>query len=256
MNADLTSVDFAIMGILLVSGMIAWHRGFLKETLSVSAWLIAALVAVFIWPVTTPLGRKMLPELGMLADFLALVAVFFIVLVPVSFISFRLSEVVRGSRAGPLDKSLGFVFGLARGLLIVGVAYGLFTTFDKDEQNHPKWLREARLLPVVQGTADVLKTLGKKSPDKQDKTAKTAKAENKADAAPPKSRPVAKPAPVTTKTADKLQTDRDTKPKPVPKSPRTEATSEGGGKSGDKDQLYADKDRRSFDQLVSSHDRP
>jgi len=253
MNADLTSVDFAIMGILLVSGMIAWHRGFLKETLSVSAWLIAALIAVFVWPITKPFGRAILPQLEILADILALVGVFFIVLVPVSFISFRLSEVVRGSRAGPLDKSLGFVFGLARGLLVVGVAYGIFTTLAPKQEDHPKWLREARLLPIMQGTADVLKTLGQKSPDK---TAKTAKTADKAEPAPARQKPVAKPAPVTTKTADKVVTDRDTKPKPVPKSTRTEATNEGGGTSGKKDQRYADKDRRSLDQLVSSHDRP
>jgi membrane protein required for colicin V production len=248
MDADLTTVDFAIMGILLISGMIAWHRGFLKETLSVSAWLIAALVSVFIWPITKPFGRAMLPQIGVLADVVALVGVFFVVLVPVSFISFRLSEVVRGTRAGPLDKSLGFVFGLARGLLIVGVAYAIFSSLAPDEKQ-PQWLKEARLLPVVQGTADVLKSLGQKSTDK---TAKSAKAE----ARPEPEKSADKPAPVTTKAADKPKTDRDTKPKPVPKSPRTEATSEGGGTSGEKDQRYADEDRRSLDQLVSSHNKP
>ena len=249
MNADLTSVDFAIMGILLLSGMIAWHRGFLKETLSVSAWLIAALVAVFVWPITKPFGRAMLPQVEILADILALVGVFFMVLVPVSFVSFRLSEVVRGSRAGPLDKSLGFVFGLARGLLIVGVAYGIYSTLAPDTTKHPIWVKEARLLPVVQGTADVLKSLGNKSADKAAKTAKN-------DAKPAAEKPADKPAPVTTKTADKPKTDGDTKPKPVAKSARTEATNEGGGTSGEKDQRYADKDRRSLDQLVSSHDGP
>jgi membrane protein required for colicin V production len=246
MNGQLTTIDFAILGILLISGMIAWHRGFLKETLSVSAWLIASLVAVFVWPITKPFGRALIQP-GFVADILALIGVFFLVLVPVSFISFRLSEVVRGSRAGPLDKSLGFVFGLARGMLIVGVGYVIFSSLTPDDKQ-PDWLRQARLLPVVQGTADVLKSLGSKSTDKANKDARTAKAESR--------KTEDKPAPVTTKATAGQETERDTKAKPVPKSNRTEATSEGGGKSGDKDQRYADEDRRSLDQLVSSHNKP
>jgi membrane protein required for colicin V production len=111
MNVPLTTVDLVVLGILLISGVIAWHRGFLKETLSVSAWLMAALVAVFVWPITKPFARALIQP-NFVADILALIGVFFIVLIPVSFISFRLSEMVKGSRAGPLDKSLGFVFGL------------------------------------------------------------------------------------------------------------------------------------------------
>ena len=130
----------------------------------------------------------------------------------------------------------------------MGVAYAIFSSLAPDEKQ-PQWLKEARLLPVVQGTADVLKSLGQKSTDK---TAKSAKAE----ARPEPEKSADKPAPVTTKAADKPKTDRDTKPKPVPNSPRTEATSEGGGTSGEKDQRYADEDRRSLDQLVSSHDKP
>ena len=116
MQIPLTIVDCVVLGILLISGVIAWHRGFLKETLSVSAWLIAALAAVFVWPITKPFARALVNP-NFVADILALIGVFFILLIPISFVSFRLSELVRGSRAGPLDKSLGFVFGLARGLL-------------------------------------------------------------------------------------------------------------------------------------------
>lgn len=247
MNAELNTVDFVILGILLISGMIAWHRGFLKETLSVSAWLIAALVSVFVWPITKPFGRAILPEPQFIADLLALVGVFFLVLVPVSFISFRLSEVVRGSRAGPLDKSLGFVFGLGRGLLVVGVGYVIFSSLASAE-NHPQLLKEARLLPVVQGTADVLKSLGSKSTAKADKTA-TADSRKTADRADPP------PAPVTTRTPAKPETKRDTKPTPVSNSPRSEAKKEGGGTSGDKEQRYAEEDRRILERLASSHDK-
>ncbi len=240
MHVPLTTVDFVVLGILFISGVIAWHRGFLKETLSVSAWLMAALVAVFVWPITKPFGRSLIQP-NIVADILALIGVFFIVLIPVSFVSFRLSEMVKGSRAGPLDKSMGFVFGLGRGLLVVGLAYVIFSSLASQE-NHPKWLKEARLLPVVKGTADILKSLGRKSPAK---VAETADSDSKAE---PR-----KKTPVTTKTADSKQTKRDTKPAPVPKS--TEANNEGGGTTR-KGERYADEDRRSLDQLVSSHNKP
>lgn len=240
MHVPLTTVDFVVLGILFISGVIAWHRGFLKETLSVSAWLMAALVAVFVWPITKPFGRSLIQP-NFVADILALIGVFFIVLIPVSFISFRLSEMVKGSRAGPLDKSLGFVFGLGRGLLVVGLAYVIFSSL-ASQDNHPKWLKEARLLPVVKGTADILKSLGGKS------TAKAAESGESDSKTPSGKKP-----PVTTKTADSKQTKRDTKAAPVSKS--SEANNEGGGTTK-KGKRYADEDRRSLDQLVSSHNKP
>lgn len=239
MHVALTIVDFVVLGILFISGFIAWHRGFMKETLSVSAWLVAALSAVFVWPITKPFARALVQP-HLLADVLALVGVFFILLIPISFMSFRLSEMVKGSRVGPLDKSLGFVFGLGRGLLVVGLAYVIFSSLTA-EKNQPKWMTEARLLPVVKGTADVIRSLSGKSaahaaePSAEDR--KTAETDN---------------LPVTTKAADKKHTKRDTKPKPVPKSPAPEANNEDGRK---KPTGYDDRSRRSLDQLVSSQSK-
>lgn len=240
MHVPLTTVDFVVLGILFISGVIAWHRGFLKETLSVSAWLMAALVAVFVWPITKPFGRSLIQP-SFVADILALIGVFFIVLIPVSFMSFRVSEMVKGSRVGPLDKSLGFVFGLGRGLLVVGLAYVIFSSLASAD-NHPKWLKEARLLPVVKGTADILKSLGGKSTAR---VVEPAGSDSKAASG--------KKPPVTTKAADSKQTKRDTKPAAVSKSAK--ANNEGGG-STKKGKQYADEDRRSLDQLVSSHNKP
>src|SRR5262245_55396237 len=115
MESPLTIVDIAVLAILMISGLIATYRGFMKEALSVSSWAIAALAAVFFWPVAKPFARSVIqPEL--LADITGLLCLFVLLLIPISFIAFRLQEMVRGKRAGPLDRSLGFVFGLSRGL--------------------------------------------------------------------------------------------------------------------------------------------
>lgn len=241
---QLEIVDYIIVAILLVSGMIAWHRGFLKESLSVSSWLIAALGSVFFWPITKPFTRALIQP-DFVADALALIGFFFLVLIPVSFVSFRLMEMVRGSRAGPLDKSLGFVFGLGRGLLIVGLGYVIFAWLAPAEDKHPEWLKQARLLPVVKGTGDVLLSLGTKSTAKGDEKNQKP-AGDKANA----------PSPVTTKTAETTPADRDTKPRPVPKSRPTEATNEGGEKVSSTSQRYDEEDRRRMNQLVTSHNKP
>ncbi len=239
MENQLTIVDFGVLGILLVSGLIAAYRGFLKETLTVSAWLLAAVAAVFFWPATKPFARSLV-EPKMFADILALVGIFFMLLIPVSFVSFRLSELVRESHAGPLDRSMGFVFGLARGLLVVGLGYLVFASL-APAKTHPDWVREARLLPVIKGTADVIRSIsGGKAKEAKD----TDTAEEDA--------PAEEPTP--TKLAKKDQV------KPAEKKPEPEADPKSGNDkkegSGVKGKSYDDGDRRALDQLVRSTAKP
>jgi membrane protein required for colicin V production len=229
MESELTIVDYVVLGILLISGLIAAYRGFLKETLSVSSWLVAALAAVFFWPVTKPFARALM-EPQILADILALVGVFFLILIPASFVSFRLSEIVRESNVGPLDRSLGFVFGLARGLLVVGLGYVVFSSLAAEE-NHPAWVREARLLPVVKGTADVIVSLGDKKKKQNDAPAEEAVADE-------------------TQHADNTSTEPAQEPKPAADEDTGNATNEGGG--GNKSKSYSAGQRRALDELVKS----
>ena len=235
MEIPLTIVDFAVLGILLISGLIAAYRGFLKETLTVSAWLVASLAAVFVWPVTKPFARSFV-EPQMLADILALIGVFFMLLIPVSFVSFRLSELVRGTRAGPLDRSMGFVFGIGRGLLVVGLGYLVFSSL-APPKTHPQWVRDARLLPVVKGTADVIRSFGGKN--KADK-----------DAAEEEETQTAEPA-QETKTAE----IGDAKPAQE-KKPARDANTDNKEGSGDKGKSYGAGERRALDQLVRSTAKP
>lgn len=231
MEIPLTIVDFVVLGILLISGLIAAYRGFMKETLTVSAWFVAALAAVFVWPVAKPFARSLLqPEL--LADILALIGVFFLLLIPASFVSFRLTELVRGSHAGPLDRSLGFVFGIARGLLVVGLGYIVYSSLAPSAKQ-PEWVREARLLPVVKGTADVILSLGSKS--------------KKTDADAVEEEPVQESG--KPKLADKGATTAEKKP-----AGKTDTDNKEGG--GDKGKAYDAGDRRALDQLVRSTSKP
>lgn len=230
----LTIVDLVVLGILGISALIAWHRGFMKETLTVSAWLVAAVAAVFFWPATKPFARSLV-EVKLIADILALVAVFFMLLIPTSFVSFRLSEMVRESRAGPLDRSLGFVFGLARGLVVVGLGYMIFSSL-APAKAHPEWLRQSRLLPVVKGTADVLASLG----------GKKSKADKEESVAEEKQQP---------KIAQDAK-DAGSGAKPAPKKPAAKQDTDNEEGGGEKSQSYDAGDRRALDQLVRSASKP
>jgi membrane protein required for colicin V production len=234
MEIQLTIVDFGVLGILLVSGLIAAYRGFLKEALTVSAWLLAALAAVFFWPVVKPFARTLI-EPTIVADILALASVFFMLLIPVSFVSFRLSELVRESHAGPLDRSMGFVFGLGRGLLVVGLGYLIFASL-APSKTHPDWVREARLLPIVKGTADVIRSI---SGGKAKATDDGEESDDEEPAVSPE-----------TKIAKKSEAKPAEKQKPAPEA---DTNKEG---SGEKSKSYDAGERRALDQLVRSTTKP
>jgi membrane protein required for colicin V production len=72
--------------------------------------------------------------------------------------SVRFSDTVKRTEIGPVDRSLGFVFGVGRGLVIVGFAYIAFSIL-VPPQSHPNWLTQARLFPMLENTSDVLLSL-------------------------------------------------------------------------------------------------
>ncbi len=221
-----------MLGILLVSGLFATYRGFLNETLSIVAYAVAAVGAVVMAPLLKPLAQSVVGP-DWLAYGLSLVGLFLILLIPLSFVSFRISESVQGSPIGPLDRSLGFVFGVARGLVLVGAAYLVFSLL-APAKDHPEWIKEARLLPVVKGTADVLRSLGGR--DKGPKGDKDNKGQR------------------DNVTPEVTEQQASTKPgKPARLSTVSNDSNEDSGVSG---KTYGDSDRRALDQLVHSANKP
>ena len=75
--------------------------------------------------------------------------VFILTLIVVSLITFRISDSVLDSRVGALDRTFGFIFGLARGFLLVAIVFILFTALARDE---PTWVRNAQSYAILQKT--------------------------------------------------------------------------------------------------------
>ena len=141
MSLSVTFIDCLIVLVIVVSAGYAAWRGFLWETLTIFAWVAAAFACLYFGPYIIPLTRDLVSE-PWLASILAYAAVFLAVFIPFAFMSSRFSESVRHSPIGPLDRAAGVAFGIVRGLVPV--------------RRQPHWVTEARLLPVVQSTAEVL----------------------------------------------------------------------------------------------------
>jgi len=187
MNLHVTFIDFAVVAIVVISTIYAVYRGFVRETLSIFALIAAAFASLYFAPGLVPFLRNWTssPWLGVM---MAYVGVFLVVLIPLSFMSYRFSESVHRSPVGALDRSLGLPFGVVRGLVIVGFLYiifGLIMPIPKQ----PDWMNRARLLPLIQSSSEVLLSL---IPDRTLKN-EAMRTQEHAPAEPPRAAPVSKP---------------------------------------------------------------
>lgn len=146
--------DFGVIATLLISGVVAYVRGFVRETLSLLAWAGAAAAALFGFPYAQPLAREIIP-LAIAADFAAGIVIFVAALIALSLLTKAVSNQVRGSALNALDRSLGFVFGLARGALLLCAAYIGFD-FMVPKAEHPAWLTQSRTAPLVSAGSSYL----------------------------------------------------------------------------------------------------
>lgn len=152
-----TIIDPIVLVVVFISAVYATYRGFVSETLSIFAWAAAAFATLFFGPKLGPVTKGLFasPWLGVLAGY---AAIFLVVLLPLSFMSFRFAQSVKNSQVGTLDRSLGAVFGVVRGLAIIGLAYIAFSSVIS-VKHQPDWMANAKTLPLIQVSAEALLSL-------------------------------------------------------------------------------------------------
>ncbi|MGO3932571.1 CvpA family protein [Rhodopseudomonas pseudopalustris] len=153
----ITILDFVLLAVMLISGLLAMVRGFMREVLSIAAWGAAALVTLYSYQKLLPTAKTYFDS-ETVASIAVIAGVFIGTLIVVSIITVRISDMILDSRIGALDRTLGFLFGLARGLLIVVVAFLFFIWLVPDKQR-PDWVTEAKSRTMLQGTGDWLMSL-------------------------------------------------------------------------------------------------
>ncbi len=129
-----TIIDGVVALIVVVSGLLAYSRGFLREVLAIAGWVAAAVLAFIFAPQVVPLVK----EIPVVGDFLrdscelsvitGFAAVFAVALIVVSIFTPLFSSLVQRSALGGLDQALGFFFGIARGILLVAIAFFVYDT--------------------------------------------------------------------------------------------------------------------------------
>ncbi|MBO0334501.1 CvpA family protein [Sneathiella sp. CAU 1612] len=156
-NMPIQGADAAILVILLISAIFGFIRGFVKETLSVAGWVGAIFLSLYLFPIAQPIAREFILNL-LIADILTGAVIFILSLVILSYISHAISEKVKASSLGALDRSLGIFFGIARGAILLGIAWLVFVQFIP-EKDRPEWILQARMLPIIEASGEFVARL-------------------------------------------------------------------------------------------------
>jgi membrane protein required for colicin V production len=153
----LTLLDIILLVVMLVSGLLAMIRGFMREILSIAAWILAAGATLYLYPRLLPSAKAYFNN-DLVAAAAVIIGVFMVTLIVVSVVTVRVSDLILDSRVGALDRTLGFLFGLGRGLIIVVVAFVFFGWF-VPEKSQPLWIRNAKSQVVLQSTGETLMSM-------------------------------------------------------------------------------------------------
>ena len=143
----ITLLDGILVGFTLVSAMLAMVRGFSREILSVASWAASAIAAFFFYPLVLPYIQPHIDN-----EKVAVVAsagvVFVVALIIVTLITMKVADWIIDSRIGALDRTLGFLYGAARGILVVAVALLFFNWLAG--ANSPAWITNAKSRPLLE----------------------------------------------------------------------------------------------------------
>jgi membrane protein required for colicin V production len=154
----ITLLDIILLLVMLISGLLAMIRGFMRVSVAAVCCITAQLLTITIsFSALLPIAKQYFAN-----DYIATGAVltvigviFFVTLLAILVIAARLSHKILDHRIGPLDRMLGCILGLARGLLIVVATYTAFVWL-VPANAHPDWIRDAKSSVILRETGQWL----------------------------------------------------------------------------------------------------
>jgi membrane protein required for colicin V production len=152
----ITLLDGILVGFTLVSAMLAMVRGFSREVLSIASWIAAAVAAYLFYPAVLPYVQPYIDN-EKLAMGAAAAVVFIVALIVVTVITMKIADFIIDSRVGALDRTLGFLYGAARGILVVSVGLLFFNWLVG--ANPPAWIAEAKSKPLLESIGAKLESM-------------------------------------------------------------------------------------------------
>lgn len=150
----ITSFDIVVLVIVLLSALYGMGRGFTSEILSLLAWVGAAFAALYGFPYVQPWARSVM-EPEAFADTVAIIVLGVVALIILKLLAGLVGRAARESDLGLIDRGLGTLFGLVRGLFVVCVIF-LVVNWLIPRKNFPDWIAEAKTLPLVEFGAELI----------------------------------------------------------------------------------------------------
>jgi len=149
------TLDIVVVAIIAISGLFAFVRGFVREALSIAAWAGAAIATIYGYYPVLPYVQRIITS-PIFAPLVTGIGLFIISLIVLSIATATIATQVRNSGLSALDRGLGLLFGVARGVVLVCLGY-LAATYLLSPQDRPQWMTEARSLPLLAAGAEELK---------------------------------------------------------------------------------------------------
>jgi membrane protein required for colicin V production len=140
-------LDILVIAVVVLSGLLAFARGFVRECLSIVSWLGATAAAVYAMPLLRPFAERYLPK-GPIADGAAAGVVFLVALIVLTIVTGRISRKVQRSSLSALDRTLGLIFGLMRGALLVAIGFLALSFVLPKSGDRPQWLAQSKTAPL------------------------------------------------------------------------------------------------------------
>jgi membrane protein required for colicin V production len=144
-------LDLVVIGIVLISALLAAVRGFTREVLAIVAWVVAAAAAWYLHPTALPIAQQYISS-NTVALVAAIGGIFVVTLIIVSIITVQISDLILDSRIGALDRTLGLFFGAARGFLICVIGWAFLGWLLQGKE--PEWAAASRTRPAMENTRD------------------------------------------------------------------------------------------------------
>jgi membrane protein required for colicin V production len=144
----MTQFDFIVLGLLLISAAVGFARGAVREVFALVALVAAAGLSIFGLPAFGPIVRDVIKP-DWLGTAAALVLVFIVAFVALRLIGAAIARQVQNTQMlGFLDRSLGLLIGLGRGLIVLGALFLMFNAATPQDLR-PKWITEAQTWPLA-----------------------------------------------------------------------------------------------------------
>jgi membrane protein required for colicin V production len=158
MGRTVTQFDIIVLVLFAISAAVGFARGAVREIVALAALFLAAGLAIFGLPAFAPLFRHAIHP-NWLATLAALVVVFGVAFVALRLIGAGIARAVQSTQMlGFLDRSLGLLIGLARGLIVLGALFLMFNAATPQDLR-PHWITGARTWPLASNTGRLLQSL-------------------------------------------------------------------------------------------------